>query len=258
MSYAPWSISKADVALACNLRFHLKYDRGEKGQAITSGAGRLGSAAHVMLERMLEGQPFERAFKAGVMKAALTHKEIYELKTYREPSERFLKKYRAWKEKYDVQEEHIEMQVAVNEDLEITDYWAKDTYFRGVFDLGTLVKRGGDTYLIIIDHKSGDPKPLEDYANQLHAYLVCALSLYPDIAGAQAAIHWLRAQEDLDQKVIEWTKMYSADAIRNELVPWFRSYLAQAQDRGDANPEPNEGWYCTFCEYQYKCPKKGA
>jgi len=258
MSYAPWSISKADVALACNLRFKLRYDVGEKGQAITSGAGRIGSAVHIVLETMLEGGSFEAGFKRGVMKAALTHKETYELKTYREPVDRFMKKYGDWKSRYNVLEEHVEKQVSINKDLDIIGYWDKPGYFRGVFDLGVLVERAGKKYLIVIDHKSGDPKPIENYTKQLHSYMVCALSLYPDIAGAQAAIHWLRAQEDLDQKPIEWTQMYSAETIQNKLVPWLHDYLGEAQERGDAAPEANEGWYCTFCEYQYKCPKKGA
>ena len=88
MSHAPWSISKANVAHECTYRFHLRYSKKVSGHRVENSAGRIGSAVHEILERMLKGGDFKLAFVASATK--LTRPEILELKTYETGIKRFL------------------------------------------------------------------------------------------------------------------------------------------------------------------------
>ena len=260
MDFTPWSVSKADTAHACNQRFHFKYASTEKGYQVTRSDGRIGRAVHHILELMLQGTEFSAAFRGAAINNGLTRKEMYELKTFTDKIHRFMKRYADWSSRYKIEEELVERQIAIREDITECGYWDSDAYLRGVIDLGVRVRRGDATYLIVIDHKSGQPKEIDNYKNQLWAYHVMALGAYPDIAGVQAAIHWLRAEDVLEergeQKVIEWYPMQSAETIRETMVPWLHDYLGTAQAQGEAEPVPTEGWYCNFCEYQHVCPLK--
>jgi hypothetical protein len=256
MSFSPWSISKAQIAYGCTLRFNHMYVQRTPKKKGSNQASRIGSAVHLLLEYMLDGRTFEDGFRAGAMKYELTHKELLEFKTFRAPVRRFMDKFAAYKEKFDVEEILLERKVAVDENLEIVENFFDNEkiYFRGVIDLGVLIRRGDKRYLVIIDHKSGEPKDISEYMDQLNGYLVVATAMYPDIAGAQAAIHWLRAEEALDQKVVEWTPMIARAVIDTKLLPWFHGYLGGAQTLGEEEPKPTAGWYCQFCEYRPECP----
>lgn len=264
MSFAPWSISKAQVAHTCGMRFDYTYVNRKPKRATANTAGRIGSAVHRVLELMVKGYSFEDAFRAAVMhrqvgaelELGLTHKEMLELKSYRSSVHRFMEKFEAYKAQFEIEGVFVELKVAVDANLDLVENWFdNDTvYFRGIFDLAVLLRRNGQQYLVIIDHKSGDPKDITEYMDQLNAYLVMAVCLYPDLAGAQAAIHWLRAEEELEQPVVEWTPLRSRSYIDAQVVPWLHQYLSDAQVAAEASQAPTAGWYCEFCDFRHLCP----
>jgi len=255
MSNAPWSISKANMAHECTYRFHMRYTKRAKGRRIENSAGRIGTAVHDILDRMLQGTEFKRAFvNASIQK--LTRKEILELKTHEEGIKRFIERFADWRDKMGKPEVYPEVQMAITEELGETGYWDKDAYFRGVLDISTVVTRGDQKYAVIIDHKTGMPSDIEKYKPQLDSYVAMASVVYPDIVGAQAAIHWVRAQEAADEEVIAWGPMYKRPVIEKLILPQFLEHLQSAEARAQERPTPTEGWYCEFCEYQDSCPIK--
>jgi hypothetical protein len=255
MSNAPWSISKANVAHQCTLRFHLQYNKRAKGHRIESSAGRIGSAVHEILERMLKGEEFRPSFMAASMQT-LTRPEILELKTHKDGIHRFLDIFKKWRAKMGRPEVYPELQLAITTDLVETGYWDKDVFFRGVLDISAVVTKGDEKYAIIIDHKTGEVSDIEKYADQLESYVALASVIYPEIVGAQAAIHWVRAQEAANQKPVVWGPMYRRPEIESTILPKFLAHLAQAETLVQGRPTPTEGWYCQFCQYQDICPVK--
>lgn len=255
-SFAPWSSTKADVALACSLRFNLKYDQRMKGKPIERGEGRIGSAVHAIIEKLLKGSEFDISFKEAAIISKLTRNEMFELRTYQVAIENFLRRYDDWRARMRAEEIHIEKSIATNFDLQKRDYWDSDVYFRGVLDLCTLIQKDDKRYAIVMDHKTGKRKELSTYEKQLRLYNILALVEFEGIAGAQSALHWVRESEDPDAKSIDWDRMYTKEKIEAELVPWFHTHLSSAQKRGQSPPQPTEGWYCGFCEYQHICPLK--
>jgi len=255
MKNTPWSISKANLAHQCTLRYHLKYSKRVAGHHIESSAGRIGSAAHQILEKMLKGDDFRTAFVAAAM-SKLTRTEQLELKTYESGILRFLQIFGEWRTKMGRPEVYPELQLAVTADLVGTDYWDSDAFFRGVLDISAVVTKNGEKFAIIVDHKSGDVTEIDKYMDQLDAYVAISSIIYPEVVGAQAAIHWLRAESSLDQKPIVWGPMYYRTEIEETILPKFLKHLAEAEERVRGRPVPTAGWYCTFCEYQKTCPIK--
>ena len=254
MKHQPWSISKADVAHACTFRFHLKYVSKRPEKAVESGDGRVGSGVHYILEKMVNGQSYADAFTHAAMHSSMTYKEILTMKSYESAVMRFLAKLEALKASADVLEIKTELKASVDTDFQPSEYWDANTLIRGIMDLAILVMRGGKKYLLIIDHKSGVIKDIEAYSMQLGSYLAMGRALFPDIEGVQSAIHWLKAEEALNEKVVEWGPMRSVDYIEEVTMPSILKYLQEAEDAGNAPATPTKGWYCNFCGYKDICP----
>lgn len=256
----PWSISKGQIAQNCSFRFHLQYIQRAPKQTIERPEGRIGSAAHLFVENCLQGMDYKLAFRKAAMSNPMTRNEILELKTFKDNALGFVDRFTQWREKMGVGDDafFIEKEVAFNDKMEPSEYWGDDTFFRGKWDIGAIVERRGKRYVIIIDHKTGNPpasdanNPLGKYQDQLWSYIASAFVLYPDIAGAQTAINWLR--EDDDDLATMWGKMVPRKEIQEEVMPWFWRYFDEASNNVMQRPTPNKGWYCDFCAYKYKCP----
>lgn len=257
-SYAPWSVSKANLAYECPLRFHLKYSRKTRGRKPDAGAGRVGSGCHTLLEHLLLGYDFNKAFMAGAMNNGLTRNEILELKTYKDPAERFLRRFKAFRDKFDVPDDavHVERQTVVDVDLNPVDGWFSPAWFGGYTDVMLRVTRNDRPWLIIIDHKSGTPKDLGNHIKQLRSYAVLGLQHEPDVAGVQACLHWPLAEDD---DMFQWGPPWTSEEIRGVLIPELRAFVAGAEEAVSRVPVvARENQFCKYCEYQHMCPLKGG
>ena len=250
----PWSTSKIDVAKACTLRFHLKYIKKAPGEPVERNDGRIGSAGHLVLEKMLQGSDYKTAFTHAALYGNITYKEMLILKEFETSILRFMSKFTDLKTNSTVVSVHTEQQLAVTEDLTPCDYWDKSAWLRGVIDLAIHVERQGKRYLLVIDHKSGEIKDISNYKMQLFSYIAMGIAHYPDIGGIQPAIHWLKAEEALKQKPVEWMKMTLPDRIHSTVIPELQTHVKSAEDAAIQPPKPSVGWYCEFCEYRKMCP----
>jgi len=268
--HAPWSMSKAEAAKNCSFAFNLRYVNRVKGVTPPqSAASRIGKAAHSILEGILKDRsdtPFKQMrnllFRASIDQQ-LTTPEIEELAAFTHSIANFYRRIQVYREKKGVTSMFVERRFGLRPDLGPTDFWGKDipgagvdfkgrpirdVFFRGVWDLVMLASG----YAIIIDHKSGVvPKDVSDvnahYEHQLNLYAVAALSLFPEIKGAQSALHFLQSEE------IIWGPMVTADQIKEKLIPWYVDYINRSASAVALNT-PQKGWYCDFCEYTALCP----
>ncbi len=257
--FAPWSLSKAKIAKDCALRFHWKYVNKVPGKWVESSAGRMGSAVHQIIERMLIGHEYDVAFKQAAIDAKLTRPEMLELSTFKDPIHRFLERFLQFCDKNGVERDAImvEQDLLVHRDLSPGfHFWNDpDLWIRGAADVAVPVPKQGQPYMIIVDHKTGEPRDIDEYLDQLKFYAVMSVGMFPEIAGAQAVIHWPRAEDPKD--VFAWGPMWSREYILDTLYPWVEEYLDDAEARGKAKPVPTEGWYCEYCEFRHRCPLQG-
>lgn len=265
MSHQPWSHSKKSVADQCPRRFYHKYvarPRTHK-EYVSSSAGRIGNAVHILLENLVQGRNSKSTFIRAV--SGLTSEEIFEVKAYRDGIFRFLERFDAWCKKRNVApcDVYPEMGVAFTEDGEIVDYWDKRAFWRGKLDLGVKVRdaKTGDVSMVIIDHKTGTRKPDKEaaYHEQLNAYVIGAFYMDPSIVGVQTLLHWVG--EDLREDMYAFGPYRDRADIELNLIPkFFDAYNATEQAATtyvdeDTSP-PQEDYYCSWCEYAYCCPLK--
>lgn len=257
--FNPWSVTKAKIAHNCSLRFNWQYVNKVPGKKVERAEGRIGKAVHQILERMLLGHTWKKAFFQAALDASLTRTEMQELDTFKDSVHRFLDRFSAFCEKNNVSEDeiYVEHDLLVFRDLtSCDDYWEDDLWIRGVVDVGVRVIRNEDPYMIIIDHKTGRPREIDEYMTQLRTYAVMTMGVFPDVAGVQAAIHWPRAEDPKD--VFSWGPMWPKEYVLETLYPWLSEYLGEAAAKGLADPTPQQGWYCDYCQFRYRCPLQGS
>lgn len=254
----PWSISKAKTARQCTQRFHWYYLQDVKRDGIAHPAGRVGGAVHYAIEKMLlDGdRSFKDAIKDGAIGEGLSYEETLTARAYKKDVEHFIEKFRDWKtDAVDVEETFIEKKAAVTKDLDpIDDWWDSESiYFRSIWDIGALIHHKNKRTMVIFDHKTGRPRDISNYEKQLRSYTVTAYAHFPDIDGVQTALHWLKKPQG---DSFDWSDYYSRSQIEDEIIPWFYEYFEHTKDLVKQEPRPTEGFYCDFCPFQYKCPKK--
>jgi len=257
--FAPWSISKAKTAYQCSQQFHWKYKERLKGRRIERAEGRVGIAVHKLLERMLQGEEYDMAFRKSAIDAKLTRPEMLTMATFRDAATRFMERFYAWCDRYGVDRKNdifVEEALSITRDLKPTKYWGDDSLIRGYLDLGVRVRLQGELYVVIIDHKTGNPSEMERHLQQLKVYSVMACAFHPEVAGVQPVIHWPKAEETKD--VFDWGPMWSREYVEQELAPWLFEYLDGANAQGLADPEPTQGWFCDYCEFRHRCPLFGS
>lgn len=254
MKHTPWSISKADIATSCSLRYRLKYIAKNPGKPVERGDGRIGVAAHYILEHMIAGETYESAFRHAAIHNQLTYKEIIELKGMEPYIVRFLRKFTELKNKVTVEYVGTEVKLAIDKDNKSVDYWDASAVLRGIIDLAIIVVQNGKRLLLVVDHKSGTIKDISNYSMQLDSYLVMGRAKYENLDGVRSAIHWLQAEETLDQMPVQWEPVAQVETIDAVVAPRVHEYLSRAESAANAQPTSTRGWYCDFCEYKHLCP----
>lgn len=259
-SLAPWSISKLKCLQKCPFQFYLKYilkiKRPEEivGKQDTLLAD-VGSSGHRILELVVIGKDIPTAFK--MTKAEFVPKKLTE-EQWKEHVENLEMSVIAFQERmHKLERVHkikrllTELRLGVTKDWQPTGFFDNDVYFRGIID---LVVQLDNLDIIIIDHKTGGGEgSIRVYEDQLNSYKALVHKGSTPVKGAQAGIHFIRAQEvkmgnfstveEIEKKLIsnlEWTLEGAVEKVK-ELGYWKHI-------RGTA---------CKYCEYDGAGCKSG-
>lgn len=251
LKYAPWSMSKANLAKNCPLAFNMKYVNKVRGATpAKSPAARIGTAVHQVLETYLQDMDIKESVRRALIDNKLTTEEMDDVASYVHNIMSFKKRFMAYKKKHNVSETHIEVRFGMTADLKPAEFFGKDVFMRGVWDIAL---RTGD-YAVIVDHKSGmcpssAEAAFEKHGDQMRLYSIASLHRFPGMVGAQTAFHYVMSEE------IFFGKLVTATKITNEYIPWYVKYLNDCSRDVDTK-EARTGWLCKFCEYTHLCPKK--
>lgn len=240
--FAPWSISKSDLAAKCPYAFYLRYVSRLPRTAGT--ASKIGTAAHRVQELLLQHKAPREALDEALTEAEdLTHAEIESVEGLLGKMTDFYARIQRFKERTNIVEEFYEQNWAINSKFEAVPDDAPDIFFRGVVDYAMLTAGG---YLIVIDHKSGRRHPVEKYAKQLDAYAVLGLAAHPKIHGVHAALHYIATGD------IDWHHMRKTPQITKVLRPHMSEYL-RTRAAGLQEFAPRVNNLCGWCDYLEHC-----
>ena len=250
--YAPWSMSKANLARTCPLAFDWKYVSRVRGKTqARSPAARIGTAVHQVLELYLQGTDLQTAVQRACIDNKLTTNEMDDVVSYVHNIMSFKNRLEKFKKRHKISEVHVEERFGFTEDLRPTGFFAKDVFMRGVWD---IAMRAGD-HAVIIDHKSGmapaDTSSVFDkHGDQMKIYSIAGLNKFPGIQGSQTAFHYVVSEE------IVFADMVPVSKIQNKYIPWYVDHLNRCS-RDIPTKEARTSWLCNFCEFTHMCPKKG-
>jgi len=253
LALAPWSMSKAKMALGCPWQFHEKYVLKHKGEEPPATSRRkVGLAAHETVEALLKrpGAKIGPAMDLCCAKHSLTSAEIEELSLYKSTILEFIDRVTTFRAKHmDTRSELlVEMRLAFLPDFTPCAFFNNAGLFRGVIDLGMPTKSGN---LVVIDHKARAKGRMEWYIDQMKAYQV--LGVYgmniPNYAvhAVQPAVHYI-----LDG-VIDWVAVSKRQEIVTHVRNWLVGFLNKAAFSAQKTDVKQSGIHCDWCAFAAGC-----
>jgi len=253
LEYAPWSMSKAALANNCSFSFNLKYVKKIRGARTSSAAGRIGNVVHKTLEKNLNGGTTEEVKEAMYRESVnqkLTSVEMEDALGYMHNIASFKERLDNYKKRHDIERTLVEKQFSLTKDFKETQYYGKESFFKGIWDLVLITKDRKN--IVIIDHKSGEAKEpdqaLEQYREQRQFYAIGAYYLFPGVENIYTSFHFVQSEE------IIWAQQPDTpDVIENEYLPWFYDYLNSSAEKAQ-KAVPTESWFCSFCNHIAFCP----
>lgn len=250
--YAPWSVSKAELAETCPSQFELKHIKKAPEEAVAA-ENKVGTAAHSVLEFRIGGQDAKTAKKTALEKTALTERELEDLRVLEDAIEDFVRRFDTFCQTYGVTQVLREQQWGLTIEGKPTGFKAPDVFFRGVVDLAAVTR---DRALVVIDHKSGVAKDIKKwgkYQKQINTYAVMGIANMPDITGVRGALHFLQGHKDLR---LQWLDFLDAERIRKLHTPWLFDVVNKAAanlvEPFVAKPSLKK-WPCNYCPYRPSC-----
>lgn len=214
-----WSYSKLKNYESCPKRhFHVDIARDVKEEE--SEALKWGNAVHAALaERVAKGTPLPKGM---------------------EPYEKWAIKITSGSNG----EIKVEQKLAITENFEPCEWFAKNAWYRGIGDVIKVV----DDVALVVDYKTG--KILEDSV-QLALMAQCVFAHYPEIQWVRSIFVWLKEDAETTE-----------DFCRNDMVGLWNTLHPRVQHLKNANDTmtypPKPGSLCkkwcpvTFCPHHGK------
>jgi RecB family exonuclease len=243
LALAPWSSSKIATALRCPREFYYRYVDRMKGVDEAPEA-RIGKAVHAVLEKVLQGEPLERAH--GALRRALSSAaELERYDALREGVAAFHDRIAGFRRRHRVQRQLVEFQLAVREDMSLTAFHAADALFRGVIDAGYLFDDGR---LAVVDHKCGEQRTSTTFHDQLEGYAVLVAAMFRNLRQYWLGVHWVATAR------LDWAPPVTATQVAEQVVPRVLANIEAAALAVDDGPRPGPSDWCLLCSYRSICP----
>lgn len=246
-TYAPWSLSKSDLAAKCPKAFKLRYiDKLPRKEGTEA---KIGVTAHRALELMLQGGESEQALAQALEEAPLLlSKEIDAVRALYPAMCDFVARMARFKEKHGAVKEFFEESWTLDRNFQPVAWDSPEAFFRGVVDYAILTESG---YLVVIDHKSGRRRPVDYYAAQLDAYALLGLAHLPDIKGVHAALHFVKTKD------LDWHFLRKESEIRGMLRSALMDMLKRRADMlTEFSASPST--LCKWCDFYAGCEEGTA
>jgi putative RecB family exonuclease len=243
LDYAPWSVSKANVAAECPKRFHFTYIL--KKPRKTNPDALVGNAVHKAVEYVLGGYPLSKAFDAVVAQYELMSEELDRVMFFQPAVQNFMQKFESYCKRHNAGTPAIEQRLAVDLEGRPVKFFDKRAFMRGVLDLSVLFR--GTPHGLVLDHKTGKQHDLKYFQNQFLGYVLLLKAAHPDLTGIKVGINFLKTD------AIQMGKMYdvtSIEPVRRSIIEFLNQATRETADFEKAVPSKLCGW----CDHQEYCP----
>ena len=243
--YAPWSISKLDVAALCPHKFYLQYHEKRKMGIPASSAALVGRAVHTLLEDITRGYKLEIARKLAVEMHELTTTEIESVDGFIPAALKFMSRIQAYRKRHDLGPLQAEQKWAIGFDGKPLGYWHNDVFLRGSVDLNATFNK--KPYALVIDHKTGKQKELDAYAGQFAAYKLLLKAHKPKVQKVQTGINHLFSETvDMSKGLSD---VRDITALLDDFIRYANTQTKTAYNHHVTRRSP----LCDWCDYKAVC-----
>ena len=256
LRHAPWSISKANLVDLCAKQFRFKYVEKKK-ETVKSTSSRIGVALHTLQEEELKspGQHLTDIADKLAVEGAFTTEERREILTRIPAIVDFATRIRKFKADNGVtpENEFIEYKLAMSTTFSKTHFFDNTGLLRGVLDHGMVTR---DNVMIVLDHKSGRKKKIEEHSTQFFAYMLMVMANFP-IDAVQCGINYIGTDK------VDWFPKTNGDSgvwTRSDVSKlrlWLSHYLNKSARKlteiESGTVTPSTGWQCEYCGYVDSC-----
>jgi hypothetical protein len=246
--HAPWSISKAGVALNCPHRFYLQYIKKVRLDLPPNPDSLVGTTVHKALELALTDRPLNRCLELAIAENKLTTNEIDRVMGFEVSAQNFIRKFNAYRKKHNGGEPQLEKRFAIDFDGNPTKFFDNKGFLRGVIDLYMLIQ--DKPHAVILDHKTGKEHDLNFYDPQFNSYLLLLKAQRPQLQGIVVGINFLLTDN------VEFKNRGKLCDVR-DVTPIFEemiTYLNNATMDTHKHTVCNKGPLCGWCDYISVCP----
>ena len=250
VEYAPWSISKAEVAKQCPHRFYLQYVLKKKVSVPPTPEALIGKAVHSALEYAIGAKgkmSINKCFKVAILEHKLTTKEIENALGLRPAVENFIKKYWSYTQRHNLSAPILEQKLSVDFNGKATRFWDNDNgLIRGVVDMSARYL--GRPWSLILDHKTGKERDLSYFDKQFDAYALFLKSIAPELEEIKLGINFIRADRiELKKGMLD---VRDIQPMFERVLTFLNEATCDAHNHELVRPGPLCGW----CNYRSECP----
>jgi hypothetical protein len=246
LKYAPWSISKADVALQCPMKFNLGYIDKSKEKAVTNTDALVGKAVHRILELTLTGITINKAFQCALSEFQLTSNEEETVQGFRPSVITFLTRFTKYRQQCNGAEPTVEIKLGVNLDWASVPFFDSSVFFRGVIDLNMdLINK---PHTVILDHKTGKFRELDHFKHQFDGYLLLKKAHNPAIEKIRVGLNFL--QDNRVDLLKELQDVLDLEPVITRVLSYLNDAAMSLKDLNVTKPSP----LCAWCDHRKRCP----
>jgi hypothetical protein len=220
MKPKPWSFSALDTFKTCPRQYEAKYVSK--------------SVQEEKSEQMLWGERVHKAFELRQLDGTPLPDELADHEPYMQKLEALDGVH------------NVEQKIALNRQLQPTNFFASDVWFRGIIDYIKV----GESGAYVVDYKTGKPHQKFD---QLMLFAIHTFILYPETDLVHVRFYWT-------QTFTETRSCYRRDDIKgiwNKFIPDLRQF-AEAFKTDTWQPRQSglcNGW-CPVKECEFWKPKR--
>lgn len=204
---------------------------------------RLGKGIHAGMEALLRGAAKEEAFEVG-RKGLVTEREFKVFDRLWDGVVDFKGRIAKFRSRHRVQRQLVEYALAITEELTPTQFYSKNAFFRGIFDVAYIF----DNKMAMVDHKSGARIGTRVVREQIESYAVLALQHFRQIQHFWLGVYWVADRE------MEWVTRAKAAEINQVFLPRVMDNIEAAALAVDDGARPNPTTWCEVCGYRSLCP----
>jgi hypothetical protein len=248
--FAPWSVSKANVAEQCPHRFHLQYVVKKKMDVPPGKEALIGKTVHSALEYALKSKgksTVDQCYTLAIKAHQLTTTEAEEARELQPAVENFIRRFNHYRQKHGILSPVIEQRLGVGFNGQPVDFWDnKNGLLRGVIDLSAPFK--DYPWALILDHKTGKEHDLQYFDKQFNAYALFLKAINPDLQQVKLGINFIRTDHVAFKKGM--LDVRDIQPIFEQVLTFLNTVTCDAHKHDLVRPGPLCGW----CDYRSICP----